>query len=170
MVWTTPKTWNVGDVMASPDLNTYVRDNTATLRLPTTYRAEMYVAGAWTAGTGDTLVPFDTIVYDPNGSCVTGAAAKYTTPVAGLYTVDGAFQATPNSLTIVRLFRNGLVVRQCGINPGNVQSGNITSFCFSYLCAAADVLQINVRASAAGSVMSTGPIVAYSAFRLTSGS
>lgn len=170
MVWTTPKTWNVGDVMASPDLNTYVRDNTATLRLPTTYRAEMYVAGAWTAGTGDTLVPFDTIVYDPNGSCVTGAAAKYTTPVAGLYTVDGAFQATPNSLTLVRLVRNGSAVRQCGINPGNTQPANITSFSFSYLLSAGDTLQITLRANAASSAMAVGQLGAYSAFRLTSGS
>lgn len=27
MAWTTPKTWNVGDILTAADLNTYVRDN-----------------------------------------------------------------------------------------------------------------------------------------------
>lgn len=28
MAWTSPKTWNVGDVLTAADMNTYVRDNT----------------------------------------------------------------------------------------------------------------------------------------------
>lgn len=30
-MWTTPKTWAVGDFLTASDMNTYVRDNTATL-------------------------------------------------------------------------------------------------------------------------------------------
>lgn len=30
-IWTTPKTWNVGDILTAADMNTYVRDNTSLL-------------------------------------------------------------------------------------------------------------------------------------------
>lgn len=30
-IWTTPKTWNVGDILTAADMNTYVRDNTNAL-------------------------------------------------------------------------------------------------------------------------------------------
>lgn len=33
--WTSPKTWNVGDVLTAADMNTYVRDNTTFLSSPT---------------------------------------------------------------------------------------------------------------------------------------
>lgn len=33
-IWTTPKTWNVGDVLTAADMNTYVRDNTSYLHDP----------------------------------------------------------------------------------------------------------------------------------------
>lgn len=45
MSWTAPKTWAVGDPGTSPDLNTYVRDNTNFLYGDTSWAAPAFTNG-----------------------------------------------------------------------------------------------------------------------------
>jgi hypothetical protein len=41
-----------------------------------------------------TNMPWDTIIYDPNGNCVTGANAAYTCPADGYYCVSSVIMYT----------------------------------------------------------------------------
>jgi hypothetical protein len=55
------------------------------------YAARMHRASAYTSNNEATdVVPFDTVTYDYNSNCVTGAAASYTVPVTGLYQISGS--------------------------------------------------------------------------------
>jgi len=53
------------------------------------YKARMYQANAQniTGGTDPVTISFDTIDYDPAGMLTTGAGAKFTAPIAGLWFV-----------------------------------------------------------------------------------
>lgn len=63
MVWTAPKTWNVGDFAVSPELNTYSRDNMSYLQGDTTWTAVTFQNG-WINYTG---AGFDTCKYIRKG-------------------------------------------------------------------------------------------------------
>jgi hypothetical protein len=126
-------------------------------------RSEVYRNAAWTVGVADTICPFDTLVYDPSSCMTLGAAAAFTCPIDGIYAIDSIMQANPNTLTILRLYHNGAVARQV-TNTAATQCVNLAT---TYWCTAGDTLQIFCRASAAASAMSTGQLVAYTAFRIT---
>src|SRR5665213_161537 len=56
------------------------------------------------------LVPFDTINYDPNGNCTTGASAKYTVPVNGIYLITAACSlgnVTTSAIVAASIYKNG---------------------------------------------------------------
>lgn len=127
------------------------------------YRAEMYRNAAYTqAATGATVFPYDTVVYDPNGNCTTGASAAYTVPVAGVYDVSAVAQATANTITSMRLNRNASQVRQVGNGTAAISVNMNTT----YLCAAGDTLQIVTAVSATSTVFSVNQIVAAVSFTL----
>lgn len=56
------------------------------------WRARMYrAAGLTVVAATFTPIPFDTIDFDPNGNLVLGAAAAYTCPQDGYYSLSGSF-------------------------------------------------------------------------------
>jgi len=57
MAWTIPKTWNVGDVLTSTDLNTYVRDNSSFL-YGDTNEVAVTIASGW-ANFGGGFLPLN---------------------------------------------------------------------------------------------------------------
>lgn len=65
MSWTTPKTWAVGDILSSADMNTYVRDNWLALfkpsdNWPTNPLLKIGVSTATTDGGGHVVITFPT--------------------------------------------------------------------------------------------------------------
>lgn len=59
MTWTLPKTWNVGDVLTSTDMNTYVRDNSNYL-YGDTARVPVPLAANW-VNFGSNFAPLSVI-------------------------------------------------------------------------------------------------------------
>src|SRR5450631_1195919 len=57
------------------------------------WRANMYLSAATAVGAAG-IIPFDTVIYDPNGNLVTGASAKYNVPVDGYYAIIFEGQVT----------------------------------------------------------------------------
>ena len=76
----------------------------------------MYRAGALTLTINTfTPIPFDTIEFDPGGSCTTGATARYTCPVDGYYSVSGALDCAASAASqrlVVTLMKNGSEVKR----------------------------------------------------------
>ena len=81
MAWTNPKTWSFGEVLTSTDMNTYVRDNTADLRLlketgpqtgnyTLTAGDEFAVVAMNAASTATVTVPTNATVAFPVGTIV----------------------------------------------------------------------------------------------------
>ncbi|MGH7723037.1 MAG: hypothetical protein ACRENL_09460 [Candidatus Dormibacteria bacterium] len=66
----------------------------------------MYLAAITTVGSS-LVVPYDTILYDPLGSCTTGAAAKYTALVDGFYDVITQMRTNAASLSGNYIGKNG---------------------------------------------------------------
>lgn len=131
---------------------------------PTVHRAEMYLnAGTHNITTADTIIPYDTAAYDPDGACTVGAAATYTCPASGLYMFDGALNVSSNNLTVVRLYRNGVQVRQ--LFAGTAGSVGWAS---SWLATAGDTFSVFARASVAATPLGTGQEFQYFAARLLS--
>ena len=80
--------------------------------------AAFYYASANTTGTSSAPFNFDTKVFDYTGSVTTGAAWKFTAPVAGLYSMvvytNGA--GLPD---YIRLYKNGVFNNTLGFGPTN---------------------------------------------------
>lgn len=83
--------------------------------------AAFYYASANTTGTSSAPFNFDTKVFDYTGSVTTGAAWKFTAPVAGLYSMvvytNGAISAD-----YIRLYKNGVFNNTLGYGPTNAIS------------------------------------------------
>lgn len=83
------------------------------------YHAHAHRAATWTATGGqNNVVPFDTVDEDPNGSFTTGAAAKYTCPVAGRYLVIATLfsltNASPDNKVPYASLNGGLTYKLVG--------------------------------------------------------
>lgn len=66
MAWTTPKTWNVGDLLTASDMNTYVRDNTKLIPRELDYAqiTANVAISATTEGTAQTVITGNAVTYD----------------------------------------------------------------------------------------------------------
>jgi hypothetical protein len=71
VAWTTPKTWNVGDILTAADMNTYVRDNTKWLLAIT---GSVHSGGTVLQGSGFSSVKNSTGVYTVTFSVAFAAA------------------------------------------------------------------------------------------------
>lgn len=108
MAWTTPKTWNVGDIMLASDLNTYVRDNTNFLAAPPLLRVYRNAAYTGVGGTAVTVMPFDTVQYDTSSAWNSGGH-YYAVPVVGSYlTVSCLTWATGAGTTNTVITKNAV--------------------------------------------------------------
>lgn len=85
MSWTAPKTWAVGDPGTSPDLNTYVRDNTNFLFGDTAWTPLSYVNSWVNAGSPDEVGHFRKIgnLVIVEGTIQSGTAVTVCTLPAG---------------------------------------------------------------------------------------
>ena len=100
MAWTAPKTWSVGEVLTSSDMNTYVSDNTADLRL---LNESGTATGNYTLALGD---EFSVVAMNASGSATVtvpagtavafpiGAVVNVYNLGAGTVTVEGASGVT----------------------------------------------------------------------------
>jgi hypothetical protein len=77
--------------------------------------SRMYYAGGvgGTSVTSGNPIPFDTKSFDKTGSLTTGASAKFTAPVAGIYQYN--FQAlTSTGTLVIQLYKNGSLYQPIG--------------------------------------------------------
>ena len=86
--------------------------------------------------------PFDTIDYDPSGSCTTGASANVTVPATGLYSfASSVFMLTTDASENVQwqLCQNGATVR---VGDYQVATPSFLSFSVSVKCTAGDIFSV----------------------------
>lgn len=111
MAWTTPKTWSVGEVLTSSDMNTYVSNNTADLRLlnesgtatgnyTLALGDEFSVVAMNASGSATVTVPAGTAVAFPTGTIVN----VYNMGTAGV-TIAGASGVTVRNAGDVLQYR-----------------------------------------------------------------
>jgi hypothetical protein len=86
--------------------------------------------------------PFDTIDYDPSGSCTTGASANVTVPATGLYSfASSTVMLTTDASESVQwqLCQNGSTVR---IGDFQVATPSSLHFSVSVKCTAGDIFSV----------------------------
>jgi hypothetical protein len=117
VAWTTPATWSTSELVTAAKMNAQVRDNLLFL-YPA--RAVCTTAAAPSfANNTLTIVRYDTVVEDSDSAVTTGAAWKYTAPVAGLYAVTAAilwetttaWAGTSAETTEMQIYKNGAAYR-----------------------------------------------------------
>jgi hypothetical protein len=125
--------------------------------------AEAYRNAAWTVATAntDTPIPLDTVAADPMGLITLGTNAVFTCPVTGVYLVEGAAQATANTLSLMRIMANAVPIRQFG---PLTMVGATVMVTGTARCTAGQTIYVACRVNTASSAMSVGPFTAYSAF------
>ena len=106
MSWTTPKTWAVGDPGTSPDLNTYIRDNSSFLYGDTAWTALSFVNSWVNAGSTNELAHFRKIgnLVIVEGIIESGTAIIVATLPAGyrpLATINGPATMTSGGVTVI---------------------------------------------------------------------
>lgn len=103
------------------------------------FHAKMYSASGG-AIAGSTAIPFDTIDYDPNGNCTTGAGAKYTVPADGYYIMTFAIAETSATTGVFGVLRqNGTGL--CQTNYMSTIAGNVVGATTARLTTG-DVIQL----------------------------
>ena len=112
MSWTSPKTWSVGDLLTSSDMNTYVRDNTSFLSQPP--RGRIYASSAQSIPNLTPTQISPTATDFANG--ITAASGSLTIVTAGTYLVNAiiTFGGTvgSDSFFAAYIYKNGTAVRQ----------------------------------------------------------
>lgn len=93
MAWSTPKTWNVGDVLTASDMDTYVRDNTNFLYQRPYILAYNSVLVS-VPNSSVTPVTLGTVLASGYGLVIGtgGTANKAVIPIAGIYHIAFAVQ------------------------------------------------------------------------------
>jgi hypothetical protein len=125
------------------------------------WKARMYRAAAQSIATGvdPVVIQFDTVAYDPNGNCTSGASASYTIPVPGFYLI--AFQcglsAPPAAGEMfLDILKNGASIvhdaGRCKITDTTTQTLSITTV---DIFVAGDVITAGIFQSTGGAVNCT---------------
>lgn len=118
------------------------------------YNASMYLSTG-PAYTANTVIPFDTKLFDVASSVTTGAAAKYTAPVPGVYQVSAQIRTTASTSGLIYIFKNGSdVMNGMGQSTSGIFAATVSGL---VKCAAGDTIQalysspatINANASGA---------------------
>lgn len=127
------------------------------------YRASMTQTVAQAIGNSvSTAVNFNSIDDDPTGSCISGAAAHFTCPVPGKYSVKAGVGWAAYNATFyisVAILKNGAEVRRgLTVNANLSQNANTPAFPASgdIVCAAGDLLSVNVFQSSGGTINTQG--------------
>lgn len=112
MAWTSPKTWNVGDVLTAADMNTYVRDNLLSTHNLTKH-ARVHSSGAQSiASAAATALSFNTMDLDTDTMYNAGSPTRLTCKTAGDYDVYASVQFLANGVGYrwIELRLNGTTV------------------------------------------------------------
>jgi hypothetical protein len=117
------------------------------------YYAKVYRSTAQSiANNFEDIVGYDIIATDPNGNFTTGAAAKYTAPVAGAYLVTAVLSWTQAiSSTYIKVYVNGSA-NQIGPQPAPGSPTYVVDYAGILRLAKGDYVQISPFQSSGGAV------------------
>lgn len=138
------------------------------------YAARMYrnaAVSTWGAGVVSGICNYDTVDYDYNSNCTTGASAKYTCPVDGLYHVNAAmgWESGGSDRVYLSIHKNATEVRR-GVDM-NLPAITMFGSCVvsaDIVCAANDYLDIRWTHATgpSGGGPQSGNAIHYADFRL----
>ena len=123
------------------------------------YKFSVWRSAAFTPGSSgvSVLVPFDTTLYDTGSNFTTGAAAKFTAPIAGFYHFDTqlSLNSNANTLVYISLYKNGVEYKRGTRITTRTADTDLTLSC-DVQCSATDTIDIRIYMQTAGAFETIG--------------
>lgn len=161
MTWTSPRTWNPGEVVTAALLNEQLRDNLQSLYDARTMGARVYRTINQSLPTAtESVISFTNVLYDPQGLFDFGTATRLTAILSGVYLISGHVEfENVSALARVSLQVNGTTIIASHSHPSG--AGQRFSISTLYRLEPTDYVQL-LAYHERGSNMSVEPRVRYS--------
>lgn len=158
MAWTAPKTWSTNEILTSPDMNTYVRDNPAWLGTDKPHCRVTRTTTQAIPDTTETPVSFNAESYDTGPMHDVGTnASRVTCPVggAGVYSIKagGNMAAGGYTRVIYALRVNGTTQIDTTLGTPPSGTGANASLSTDYYLAEGDYVELTISINGGASVL-----------------